>query len=328
MAVLVELDDLHVTFETPVGSVRAVRGVSLSVGEGETLGVVGESGCGKSVTFRALLGLTPDSAQVTGSVLFAGQRIEPDGSLCAHASMIYQNPGAALNPVFTIGQQLALVAGTKDPDRLAELLDSVGLPDPRKALDSYPHEFSGGMRQRAVIAYALAQNPKLLVADEPTTALDVTTQAQVLDLIKNLQTSRGLSVVLISHDLDVIRRICDRVAVLYAGRVVEVGETEHVLTNPTHPYTRALLASRPRLEDVGGELASIPGSVPDGRTLIEGCSYAPRCPLVGDACLAEVPVMTLVDEAGPGQRAERQVSHTARDDHAAACVLVGRRDAT
>ncbi len=314
MGALVELEDLNVTFQTPLGSVQAVRGVSLHVDEGEILGVVGESGCGKSVTFRALLGLAPRSASVSGAVSFAGRPIATDGALCSHASMIYQNPGAALNPVFTIGQQLQLVAGTDDRDQLAELLHVVGLPDPLRALDAYPHEFSGGMRQRAVIAFALAQSPRLLIADEPTTALDVTTQAQVLDLIKQIRDERGLSVVLVSHDLGVIRRICDRVAVIYAGRVVEIGLTEAVLSSPAHPYTQALLASRPRLSDVGGELAAIPGSVPDGRTPIVGCSYAPRCPYVSDVCTSATPVMTPVAST-PGDSSE---------SHSAACVLIGR----
>ncbi|MGH1491818.1 MAG: ABC transporter ATP-binding protein [Acidimicrobiales bacterium] len=312
MAALVELNDLCVTFETPAGPVRAVRGVTLHVDEGEILGVVGESGCGKSVTFRAMLGLNPASSTVSGTASFDGESIETDGAMCAHASMIYQNPGAALNPVFTIGQQLRLVAGTNDPDQLAKLLEDVGLPNPREALGAYPHEFSGGMRQRAVVAYALAQKPSLLIADEPTTALDVTTQAQVLDLIKSLQVDQGLSVVLISHDLGVIRRICDRVAVIYAGRVVEVGDTTDVLTNPAHPYTQALLASIPRASHAGGELVSIDGSVPDGRTLVEGCSYAPRCPQATEACLTATPPMVNVAGTGP----------VAEGGHGAACVLV------
>ncbi len=315
MSRLVELDDLHVTFNLPTGPVRAVRGVSLHVNEGEILGVVGESGCGKSVTFRAMLGLTPSSATVTGSVSFDGAPSDSDGALRSNTSMIYQNPGAALNPVFTIGQQLRLVAGTDDTDRLAELLDSVGLPDPHHALGAYPHEFSGGMRQRAVIAFALAQVPQLLIADEPTTALDVTTQAQVLDLIKDLQADRSLSVVLISHDLGVIKRICDRVAVLYAGRVVEVGPTEQVLSNPLHPYTRALLASMPGRDNVGAELASIAGSVPDGRTPTTGCSYAPRCQHATPDCLSNEPPML---------RQSSDASEPASDGHQAACILVNQ----
>ena len=308
---LLSLDSVGVTFSTPLGGVQAVRGVTLDVGHGEILGVVGESGCGKSVTFRAALGLTPKSAEVTGLMSFDGAPMQADGSLEQHASMIYQNPGAALNPVFTIGQQLALVAGTKDRHVLGDHLAAVGLPEPLKALDAYPHEFSGGMRQRAVIAFALAQNPQLLIADEPTTALDVTTQAQVLDLIKDVQASRDLSVVIISHDLGVIRRIADRVAVLYAGRVVEVGETDTVLSAPLHPYTQALLAARPELSDAGTELGAIAGSVPDGRSSIVGCSYAPRCQHATDLCTAETPPMRVAGEV------------TETEAHEVACVLVG-----
>ncbi len=309
---LVKVEDLHVTFQTPLGVVRAVRGISLDIAEGEILGVVGESGCGKSVAFRSLVGLTPPSALVEGSLFFEGKTMRFDGELRAEASMIYQNPGAALNPVFTIGQQLELVAGTNDRAELAELLDQVGLPEPDRSLDAYPHEFSGGMRQRAVIAFALAQSPKLLIADEPTTALDVTTQAQILDLLLEIRDRTALTVVLVSHDLEVIRRVCDRIAVLYAGNVVEVGAASAILQEPQHPYTRALLASTPRPENLGRKLASIPGMVPDGREPIVGCSFAPRCPQAVDECRVEGPEHRSVESSiTPG------VSHTA------ACVLVG-----
>ena len=309
---LLEIQDLHVTFQTPSGPVRAVRGMSLDVAEGEIFGVVGESGCGKSVTFRALLGLTPSAADVAGQVSFAGAPIDLDGALRADASLIYQNPGAALNPVFTIGQQLELVSGTGDRSTLAGLLQKVGLPEPDRALDAYPHEFSGGMRQRAVIAFALAQSPKLLIADEPTTALDVTTQAQVLNLLRDIRDDSDLTVVFISHDLGVIRRVCDRVAVLYAGRVVEVGTTDQILSDPQHPYTRMLLKSIPGPERLRSELASIPGTVPDGRQAISGCAFAPRCPHLTDACLTEEPALrsTGADDGAA--------------DHTAACVLIGQ----
>ena len=305
MPAILSIRDLCVTFNTPSGTVNAVRRVSLDVEQGEILGVVGESGCGKSVTFRALLGLAPSSATVTGDVTFDGSTIDTDGALCDASAMIYQNPGAALNPVFTIGQQLALVAGTSDEKKLASLLDRVGLPDPLESLKAYPHQFSGGMRQRAVIAYALAQKPKLLIADEPTTALDVTTQAQVLDLIKELRDEEDLTVIFISHDLAVIERLCDRIAVLYAGRVIEIGTTEQVLNSPEHPYTTALLNSIPRPENLGTELASIPGLVPDGRSEIVGCGFAPRCTHASDVC-----------------RSERPALRQAADGHSASCVLV------
>ncbi|WP_428122507.1 ABC transporter ATP-binding protein [Candidatus Poriferisodalis sp.] len=304
MTALLEVDDLHVTFNPPTGPVRAVRGVSLQVQRGEILGVVGESGCGKTVLFRALLGLLPASAAVSGAMRLSGEAIPTDGTLQGGASLVYQNPGAALNPVFTIGRQLQLVAGTRAPEVLCGLLAEVGLAEPERLLDAYPHEFSGGMRQRAVIALALAQQPQLLIADEPTTALDVTTQAQVLDLIADLRDRLQLAVVLISHDLAAIRRVCDRVMVLYAGRIAETGTTSQVLGNPTHPYTQALLESVPRPEAVGGELASIPGSVPDGRAEITGCAFAPRCLYAHDACRADQPALR---PAQPG--------------HTAACVL-------
>jgi len=287
--IILDVADLHVTFNTPAGAVRAVRGVSLDVERGEILGVVGESGCGKSVTFRSLLGLAPRSATVSGSVTFKGNRVATDGELRQWAALVYQNPGAALNPVFTIGQQLKLVGGA-DEEAVVDLLTKVGLPDPKGALNAYPHEFSGGMRQRAVIAYALAQQPDILIADEPTTALDVTTQAQILDLFRDLRDETNLTIVFISHDLAVIRQLCDRIAVLYAGQLVEIGTTNDVLSNPTHPYTRALLASTPRADNVGTDLASIPGSVPDGRSSIAGCAYAPRCEFVTDVCTERVPL--------------------------------------
>ena len=305
MRSLLEAEGLHVTFNPPTGPVQAVRGVSLEVGDGEIVGVAGESGCGKTVLFRALLGLLPDTARVEGSLRFAGDPMAMDGSLQAAASLIYQNPGASLNPVFTIGQQLRLVAGTDDVAVLGELLEQVGLPDAPRLLASYPHELSGGMSQRAVIALALAQSPRLLIADEPTTALDVTTQLQVLDLVEELRDRTGLAVVLISHDLAVLRRVCERIVVLYAGRVAEDGRADQVLAAPSHPYTQALLQSIPRPETAGRDLASIPGLVPDGRTPITGCAFAPRCSQARDACRDRQPAQRAVQ---PG--------------HNAACILV------
>lgn len=305
MTPLVDVCDLHVSFNPPAGSVRAVRGVSLQVNEGEILGVVGESGCGKTVLFRALLGLLPASAAVSGTLRFAGELMPIDGALQDAAALVYQNPGAALNPVFTIGRQMEIVAGTRDSEVLCSLLHQAGLAGPERLLGSFPHEFSGGMKQRAVIALALAQDPRLLIADEPTTALDVTTQAQILDLFADLRRKRRLAVVLISHDLAAIRRVCDRVVVLYAGRVVESGDADQVLDRPTHPYTRALLESVPRPEAAGGNLVSIPGSVPDGREAIVGCAFAPRCRDVNENCHGRQPSL-------------RQVQR----GHDAACVLV------
>ena len=234
-----------------------------------------------------------------------GRATRMDGTLQTAAALIHQNPGAALNPVFTIGQQLRFVTGTSDVEVLAGLLAQAGLSEPERLLDSYPHEFSGGMSQRALIALALARQPRLLIADEPTTALDVTTQMQVLDLIAHLRDRHRLAVVLISHDLAVIRRVCDRIMVLYAGRVAETGTTDQVLTAPSHPYTRALLDSVPRPEAVGARLASIPGHVPDGLHEILGCAFAPRCTHARDACRAEQPSLRPV-----------------HGGHTAACILV------
>ena len=307
MTPLVELNNLHVTFNLPSGAVRAVRGVSLDIEQGEILGVVGESGCGKSVTFRALLGLAPSSASVSGKLRFSGEDMSFDGEAKEHVSLIYQNAGAALNPVFTIGQQLGWVTkGELDSDELTSLLDRVGLPDPERALRAYPHEYSGGMQQRAVIAYALASDPKLLIADEPTTALDVTTQAQVLDLLRGLRDTEDLTIVFISHDLAVIRQVSDRVAVLYAGQVVEIGGVDQVLNRPSHPYTQALLSSIPTEDKIGQQLMTIEGSVPDGRHTIEGCAYKDRCAHAREECGRVMPE-------------HRNIS----DGHTAACVLLG-----
>ncbi len=302
---LLEVEGLRVTFNAPTGPVRAVRGVSLHVKRGEILGVAGESGCGKSVLFRALLGLLPATASVEGAVRFDGEPVSMDGGLQSAAALVYQNPGAALNPVFTVGQQLQFAAGTRDRGVLRDLLAQAGLSEPEQLLDAYPHEFSGGMSQRAVIALALAQKPRLLIADEPTTALDVTTQSQVLDLIAELRDRHRLAVVLISHDLAVIRRVCNRVVVLYAGQVAETGATAQVLTAPGHPYTQALLSSVPRPEAVGAELDSIPGLVPDGRHEISGCAFAPRCLHSREVCHSDQPALRPL---GAG--------------HEAACVLV------
>lgn len=302
---LMSVDGLEVAFKPPTGVVRAVRGVSLRVRRGEILGIAGESGCGKSVMFRAMLGLLPPTASVSGRLRFTGETIGISGPLQTRASLISQHPGAALNPVFTIGHQLALVAGTDDRDALAGALARAGLPDPGRVLDAYPHELSGGMSQRAVIALGLARRTPLLIADEPTTALDVTTQAQVLDLLEELRAAHGLTVVLISHDLAVIRKVCDRLIVLYAGKVAETGPVEQVLNLPRHPYTQALLKSIPRPEAVGADLASIPGQVPDGRSEIAGCVFAPRCAHVRNGCLQAQPRL-------------RSVS----SEHSAACILV------
>lgn len=304
---MLEVEELRVTFNPPTGEVRAVRGISLQLASGEILGVAGESGCGKTVLFRSLLGLLPATASVEGSMRFDGTPMSMDGPLQTMTSIIYQNPRAALNPVFTVGQQLRMIAGTQDDTTLAGMLGKVGLPDAQGLLNSYSHELSGGMSQRVSIAFALAQAPRLLIADEPTTALDVTTQAQVLDLIEDMRDRHSLTVVLISHDLAVLRRICDRIVVLYAGRIVEEGNTEQVLQNPSHPYTQALLQSIPRPHSSGRKLTSIPGRVPDGRSPISGCAFTSRCSRVKGRCHAKQPSLRAAE---PG--------------HNAACILIGR----
>lgn len=251
--VVLDVRELHVTFRPPTGPVEAVRGVDLCLERGRVLGVVGESGSGKTASFRSLLGLNPASADVCGRIEFRpamGERVSGSPTelvdvLRRESAMIYQNPGAALNPVFTIGQQLALAAETKDPAVLADLLDQVGLPDPERALQAYPHEYSGGMRQRAVIAMALAKTPTLLIADEPTTALDVTTQDRVLALLDELRERYGLTIAFISHDLAVVRRVADDIAVMRDGLVVEAGDAAAVLNDPQHEYTQALIAATP-----------------------------------------------------------------------------------
>lgn len=302
MSPLLEVTDLHVTFRPPVGDVHAVRGLDLVLEQGRVLGVVGESGCGKSAAFRALLGLAPASAEVTGDVSaqlpgghVQGSPADAAAALQQASAMIYQNPGAALNPVFTIGRQLSMVAGVDERAELAAMLGRVGLPEPEVALKAYPHEFSGGMRQRAVIAMALAKNPALLIADEPTTALDVTTQAQILALFRELVAEHELTVVFISHDLAVVERVADDIAVLYAGTVVENGPVAEVLAHPQHPYTQALVRSIPSANAVGGDLETIAGSVPDGRDPIVGCAFAPRCPHVYDACTSASPNLRPAD---------------------------------
>ncbi len=320
---LLTVEDLRVTFATPTGPVRAVQGVDMDVDVGQILGIVGESGCGKSAAVRALLGLSPGSAVVEGRIHLNGEPSDLSGALGPVSSMIYQNPGAALNPVFTVGRQLEMVAdaasggnGGVDRSDLVDLLSEVGLPEPERAMSSYPHELSGGMRQRAVIALALAQNPALLVADEPTTALDVTTQLQILQLLRRLCRQRNLTVIFVSHDLAVIREVCDRVAVMYAGRVVETGATSAILDAPSHPYTRALLESTPGRNNIGQVLKTIDGQVPDGRSEITGCPFAARCDQVEDRCRDWTPVlMTGGDNADSNDGGG--------SGHRAACLLIG-----
>lgn len=299
--IVLSIRNLRVTFDTPLGPLEAVRGVDLNVHAGEMMGVVGESGSGKSVTFLAAMGLLPHQAKVSGSVMLNGQEMIGASSKVLRnmrgglMSMIFQDPLSALNPVHRVGDQIvemlkAHQSKMSDKDaakRAVELLDIVGIPQAAERAHQYPHEFSGGMRQRVVIAIAIANNPKVLIADEPTTALDVTVQAQILEVVERVQKSFGTAVVLITHDLGVIARVADRVNVMYAGRNVEKGGIDSLFDHPSHPYTRGLLASLPH-EGVE-RLTPITGFPPNMLMPPPGCGFAPRCSHATDACLASLP---------------------------------------
>jgi oligopeptide/dipeptide ABC transporter ATP-binding protein len=310
---VLEVEGLEVAFATRRGDARVVNGVSWQVDAGETLAVVGESGSGKSVSVMALLGLVPrPPASVTGTARFDGQdllAVDEEALRKVRGpgiGMVFQDPMTSLNPVLTIGRQLTegmevhlgLDRRAAD-DRAAELLDLVGIPSPRERLGSYPHQLSGGMRQRVMIAIALSCDPRVLVADEATTALDVTIQAQIVELIARLQDELGMAVVWITHDLGVVAGIADRVAVMYAGRIVEDGPVDAIYADPRHPYTQGLLGSLPVLGDGArgpGALPAIPGLPPDPVALPPGCAFHPRCPVRGDArCATEVPPLRPVD---------------------------------
>lgn len=296
---LLSVHGLRIGFPTADGVALAANDVSFAVGAGQVLGVVGESGSGKSVTCRGLIDMVPHP----GSIL--GGRIDYDGQSLLELSasdqrrmraqeiaMVFQDPASALNPVFTVGHQLSEVLRVNAgmPRRAArargvELLDRVGIPAPERRMKAFPHEMSGGMRQRVMIAMALAGEPRLLLADEPTTALDVTIQDQILDLLGELQTEQGMSMILVSHDMGVIARMADRVAVMYAGRIVEQGPASVIFGEPAHPYTRALIDAMPKLRAHRDKrLTTIAGQPPDLRRLSQGCPFAPRCTFAGDDC--------------------------------------------
>jgi peptide/nickel transport system ATP-binding protein len=310
-----QIDGLRVSFPTEGGVVRALRGVDLTVDDGEMVGLVGETGCGKSVTGWAVLGLVPPPGRVDGGrILLDGDDLtqrSPDEMRRIRGRLIgtvFQDPSAALNPVFRIGQQIEMVLGAHEtvprreiPRRIHSLLEDVGFSETERVARSYPHQLSGGMQQRAVIAMALACDPGLVIADEPTTALDVTIQDQILRLLVELNRRRGLAVLLITHDLGVVAETCARVAVLYAGRVVEQGPTETVLRAPKHPYTQGILAALPAPDRTRDGLVAIRGSVPTGVEEVIGCSFAPRCPHVFERCWRVDPPPFPV---GPDQRAE------------------------
>jgi oligopeptide/dipeptide ABC transporter ATP-binding protein len=312
---LLEIKGLKTHFDTRAGVVKAVDGVSLTVDRGEVLGIVGESGCGKSVTSLSIMGLIPHPGEVVaGEILFNGQDIAQMSAddvrklRGEHISMIFQQPGSALNPVQRAGIQIKEVFKLHrdwehdvEDEKVIEMLTKVGIPDPKSRAEAYPHELSGGMAQRVMIAMALACEPELLIADEPTTALDVTIQAQILDLIRELKETSNTAVVLITHDLGVIAEMADRVAVMYAGEIVEETDVRSLFNNPKHPYTRGLIASIPVLGSIVDTLETIPGVVPSLIDLPPGCRFASRC--VSrlqhelDICTEEIPELT---EIQPG----------------------------
>lgn len=306
---LIEVEDLRVYFGAPDDPVRAVDGVGFTIRRGETVALVGESGCGKSVTSLALARLVPEPPgfYAGGTVRYEGRDVlnmkeKPLKQLRGNdISYIFQDPSASLNPVFRIGYQIGEALrlhrrGVNVRREVVELLRLVGIPDPEHRMSAYPHELSGGMQQRAMIAMALACHPKLLVADEPTTALDVTIQAQILDLLASLQQQLGMAVLLITHNLGLVAGVAHRIHVMYAGRIVESGLTEEVLTHPRHPYTKGLLEAVPRLEGVEGKLAGIEGTVPNPQALPSGCKFHPRCAYRRDVCVKEEPADERVSE--------------------------------
>ena len=299
-----DICDLRVIFDAPGGPVEVLRGIDLSVTAGRTLGVVGESGCGKSVTMLAAMRLLGRRARVSGRVRLDGLDLlalperEMERIRGGRIAMIFQDPMSSLNPVHRIGTQLreALtlhrgLSGAAAQAEAVRLLERVGIPAARTRIGDYPHQLSGGMNQRAMIAMALAGEPEVLIADEPTTALDVTIQAQILDLLRDLQAERRMALVLITHDLGVIAETADDVAVMYCGRVVEHAPVERLFASPRHPYTRGLLASLPRMDTRDENLQPIPGSVPQAGEMPAGCAFAPRCDAAEPGCHAVLPLL-------------------------------------
>lgn len=308
---ILKVDNLHVSFKTQTGKITAVRGVNFELNKGETLAIVGESGSGKSVTAKSIMRLLPkNNTEITkGDILYEDRSLlnislkdmtEIRGS---EISMVFQDPMTSLNPTMKVGKQIMEglqkhqnLSKAQARARALEMLKLVGIPSAEARLEDYPHHFSGGMRQRVVIAMALACNPKVLIADEPTTALDVTIQAQILDLMKNLQKKMDTAIILITHDLGVVANMADRVAVMYAGKIVEQGTLDEIFYNPQHPYTLGLLQSMPKLnEDRSIPLLPIPGSPPELSTLGEGCAFAARCPHTMKVCHHFTPQDTVIE---------------------------------
>jgi peptide/nickel transport system ATP-binding protein len=309
--VVLELDQLHTHFFTDSGEVPAVDGVSLKIHKGEVVGIVGESGCGKSVTSLSIMKLVPNPPGkiVSGNILFKGEDLVKATNRRMRKirgneiAMIFQEPMTSLNPLFTIGDQL--IEAIRNHNKLSkkdaklkaiEMLNKVGIPRSEQIVDEYPHQLSGGMRQRVMIAMAMTCDPELLIADEPTTALDVTIQAQILDLMKNLNKDLGSAILLITHDLGVVAEICQRVVVMYSGKVVEEGDVRTILKEPQHPYTQGLIRSLPKIHTKEERLYSIPGQVPKPGSIKDGCRFAARCEHVMEKCYGETPELVVLKE--------------------------------
>jgi oligopeptide/dipeptide ABC transporter ATP-binding protein len=319
---LLEVVDLRVSFDTDDGVVQAVQGMSFTVDRGKTLGIVGESGSGKSVSTQAILGVSP-GAHVSGHAYFDGEDLlqmnehQLRSIRGARASMIFQDPLTSLHPLFRVGKQIAEavrahenVSKKEADERAVDMLGKVGLPQPAVRAREYPHQFSGGMRQRAMIAMALVENPALIIADEPTTALDVTVQAQILELLSDLQSELDTAIILITHDLGVVADVADDILIMYAGRPMEYADVKTAFTEPHHPYTQGLLESIPSYASRAGRLHPIKGNPPSSLRMATKCPFAPRCPYVQDECLKQPPPL-------------KQVGHTA--GHLSACILPATR---
>jgi oligopeptide/dipeptide ABC transporter ATP-binding protein len=331
---LLNIEKLTIGYKTPEGMIRAVDQVNFTLEAGEILGLVGESGCGKSTVFYSIMGLLPKAGKlVEGKILFEGKDIsenKPKEWLSVRGkdiAMIFQDPMSALNPAYTVGKQIREMItahergkgslavwkqaeGRRLKERVLKLMRDVGIPDPDKRYDNYPHELSGGMQQRILIAMALACSPKLLLADEPTTALDVTIQAQILELLKDINKSKNTSILLVTHDLGVASEFCQKIAVMYAGRIVEYGLTEAILQNPVHPYTRGLLESIPTISLSKKKIKPIKGNVIDLCKVKEGCAFYDRCDYAKERCKKPVPMTELSNR------------------HQVRCTLVGSREVT